>query len=60
MESPFVKMSMRFPKNTNLAWYEIYSIVKENYTADYSGATRRTILWRSASCEKGITPCLKK
>ena len=39
MESPFVKMSMLFQKNANLAWYEIYSIVKENCTADYSGAS---------------------
>ena len=64
MESPFVKMSMRFPKNTNLAWYEIYSIVKENCTADYSGATRRTILWsvcfvreRDNAIFEKVNPC---
>ena len=38
MESPFVKLSMQFQKNANLAWYEIYAIVKENCTADYAGA----------------------
>ena len=37
MESPFVKMSQQFQKSASLAWYEIYSIVKENCLTDYSG-----------------------
>lgn len=54
MESPFVKMSMLFQKNANLAWYEIYSIVKENCTADYSGAsTQDDLMERLLRSRKG-------
>lgn len=33
--SPFVQMSSQFQKTANLLWYEIYDIVKENYTEVY-------------------------
>ena len=30
--SPFIQMSSQFQKTANLIWYEIYDIVKQNFT----------------------------
>lgn len=53
MESPFVKMSQQFQKNANLAWYEIYSIVKENCAVDYSGNPQDDVMERLLRSRKG-------
>ena len=37
IQSPYVAMSHNFMKQTNLAWFQIYQIVKENSTVDYRG-----------------------
>lgn len=37
--SPFVSMSRDYKKQTNADWYQIYQIVRENCTVDYSGST---------------------
>jgi hypothetical protein len=34
--SPFVTMSQSFQKQANLLWYEIFDIVKQNCTTDFS------------------------
>ena len=35
--SPFVTMSMQFQKQANLLWYEIFDIVKQNCTSNFTG-----------------------
>jgi len=35
--SPFVQLSLNYQKQANLLWYEIYGIVKENCTTDFTG-----------------------
>lgn len=37
MESPYVKMSEKFFKQSNAAWYAIFQIVKENSMEAYEG-----------------------
>lgn len=39
MTSPFVSMSQAYMKQSNVAWMQIFQIVKENCTSDYSGRT---------------------
>ena len=34
--NPFVQMSISFQKQSNLLWYEIFDIVKQNCTTDFS------------------------
>lgn len=34
--NPFVQMSISFQKQANLLWYEIFDIVKQNCTTDFS------------------------
>ena len=34
--SPFVQMSLSFQKQLNLIWYEIFDIIKQNCTADFT------------------------
>jgi len=38
IQSPYVAMSQNYMAQTNRLWYEIFQIVKENCTADYTGA----------------------
>lgn len=37
--SPYVSMSQTYMKQVNQLWYQIYQIVKENCSVDYSGAS---------------------
>ena len=37
--SPYVSMSQTYMKQVNQLWYQIYQVVKENCSADYSGAS---------------------
>ena len=37
IQSPYVSMSQSFMKQTNVAWMQIFQIVKENCTEDFSG-----------------------
>lgn len=37
IQSPYVAMSQNYMKQTNIAWTQIFQIVKENCTVDYSG-----------------------
>ena len=37
MTSPFVSMSQAYMKQSNIAWMQIFQIVKDNCTTDYSG-----------------------
>lgn len=37
--SPFVSMSQNYMKQVNQAWFQIFQIVKENCSGDYSSAT---------------------
>ena len=36
MVSPFVQMSQQFQKTANMIWYQIYDIVKQNCTEDFT------------------------
>ena len=36
--NPFVQMSISFQKQANIIWYEIFDIVKQNCTTDFSDA----------------------
>ena len=36
MVSPFVQMSHQFQKTANMMWYQIYDIVKQNCTEDFT------------------------
>ena len=38
IQSPYVSMSQSYMKQTNIAWMQIYQIVKENCTVEYRGA----------------------
>lgn len=37
--SPYVSMLQQFTKQANQSWFQIYQIVKENATVEYTGAT---------------------
>lgn len=37
--SPYVSMSQNFMKQVNNIWFQIYQVVRENCTTDYSGRT---------------------
>lgn len=37
--SPYVTMGREYMKQANAAWYQIYQVVKENCTTDFSGRT---------------------
>ena len=39
IQSPYVAMAQNFMSQTNRLWMEIFQIVKENCTGEYSGAT---------------------
>ena len=36
--SPFVQMALSFQKQSNMLWYEIFDIVKQNCTTTFSGS----------------------
>ena len=38
-QSPYVSMLQQFTKKANQSWYQIYQIVKENCSIEYTGAT---------------------
>ena len=38
IQSPYVAMSQNYMSQTNRLWYEIFQIVKENSTGEYTGA----------------------
>lgn len=38
-QSPYVSMLQQFTKQANQSWYQIYQIVKENCSVEYTGAT---------------------
>ncbi len=38
IQSPYVAMGQNYMNQTNRLWYEIFQIVKENCTGEYSGA----------------------
>ena len=38
-QSPYVSMLLQFTKQANQSWYQIYQIVKENCSIEYTGAT---------------------
>ena len=37
IQSPYVAMSQSFMKQANISWLQIFQIVKENCTVDFSG-----------------------
>jgi hypothetical protein len=37
--SPYVSMSQQYMKQSNQIWYQIYQVVKENCSTDFSGAS---------------------
>ena len=39
ISSPYVTMGREYMKQANAAWYQIFQIVKENCTAEFSGKT---------------------
>lgn len=39
MQSPYVAMSQNYMKEVNNLWYQIFQIVKENCSSDFTGAT---------------------
>ena len=38
--SPFVQMALSFQKQSNMLWYEIFDIVKQNCTTNFSGSAQ--------------------
>ena len=37
IQSPYVAMSQSFMKQANVSWMQIFQVVKENCTVDFSG-----------------------
>ena len=52
--SPFVTMSQSFQKQANLLWFEIFDIVKQNCTTDYSDSPGEDMMERLLKIRKGI------
>ena len=42
--NPFVQMSVSFQKQANLLWYEIFDIVKQNCTTDFSDTPQENVM----------------
>ena len=42
--NPFVQMSVSFQKQANLLWYEIFDIVKQNCTTDFSDTPQDNVM----------------
>ena len=54
IQSPYVAMSQNYMAQTNRLWYEIFQIVKENCTADYTGANPQDdVMERLLTARKG-------
>lgn len=52
--SPYVSMLQQFTKQVNQAWFQIYQIVKENCSMDYSGANPQdNVMERLLRARKG-------
>ena len=52
--SPYVAMSQTYMKQVNQVWYQIYQIVKENCTEDYTGPNPETdVMERLLRARKG-------
>ena len=44
--SPFVQMGQAFQKQSNLLWYEIFDIVKQNCTTTFVGSLQEARMER--------------
>lgn len=54
MSSPYVSMSQSFMKQANTLWYQIYQVVRENCSTEYTGATPHDdMMERLLSARKG-------
>lgn len=54
IQSPYVAMSQNFMAQTNRLWYEIFQIVKENCTGEYSGVNPQDdVMERLLTARKG-------
>ena len=51
--SPFVTMSQSFAKQANVFWYEIFDIVKQNCTTDFSGAPQEDVMEKLLRSRRG-------
>jgi uncharacterized protein YjbI with pentapeptide repeats len=52
--SPFVTMSQSFQKQANLLWYEIFDIVKQNCTTDFSNTPQEDVMERLLRTRRGV------
>jgi len=52
--SPFVQMGQAFQKQSNLLWYEIFDIVKQNCTTTFSGSPQEDRMERLLRSRKRI------
>ena len=53
--SPYVSMSQNYMKQVNNLWYQIFQIVKENCTSEFTGATPQDdVMERLLRTRKGI------
>lgn len=50
--SPFVQMSQSYQKQANLLWYEIYDIVKQNCTHEFTGNPQADMMERLLNSKK--------
>ncbi len=54
IQSPYVAMGQNYMNQTNRLWYEIFQIVKENCTGEYSGANPQDgVMERLLSARRG-------
>lgn len=51
--NPFVQMSLSFQKQANLLWYEIFDIVKQNCTTDYTQTPKDDVMELLLNVRKG-------
>lgn len=53
--SPYVSMLQQFTKQANQSWYQIYQIVRENCSVEYTGATPQDdVMERLLRARKGV------
>jgi hypothetical protein len=50
--SPFVTMSQSFMKQANLLWYEIFDIVKQNCSTDFTGPPQDDVMEKLLSARR--------
>ena len=54
IQSPYVAMSQTYMAQTNRLWYEIFQIVRENCSTDYTGANPQDdVMERLLSARRG-------